>query len=124
MEKVYITSPKGLQIETDSYFLKIARDGKIILETLMGSFDEFGIDDVHFALSGVASGDHNNAVKMTISGIKGEKIELLVATKQTKSSLRFSVLNSDGLSTTGLTGIIGESIMVCIILQRTKYGPI
>lgn len=120
MEKVYITSPKGLQIEINSYFLKIARDGKIILETLMGSFDEFGIDDVHFALSGVASGDHNNAVKMTISGINGEKIELLVATKQTKSSLRFSVLNSDGLSTTGLTGIIGESIMVCKIVPQIK----
>ena len=112
MEKNYITSPKGLQIEIDSYFVKLARDGVIVLETLMGSFDEFGMDDVHFSLSGVASGDHNNAVKMTLFGIDGEKIELLVATKQTKSSLRFSVLNSDGLSTTGLTGIIGESIMV------------
>ena len=114
MEKVFITSPKGLQIEIDSYFVKIARDGVVALETLMGSFDEFGMDDVHFSLSGVASGEHNNAVKMTMVGNNDERIELLVSTKQTKSSLRFSILNSDGLSTSGLRGIIGESIMVSL----------
>jgi hypothetical protein len=72
-----------------------------------------GLDDVHLEIESSASDFHRkNGVQIVMPSLNGvDEIEFHVSFKHGKTAARFEVVNSKGLPTENITGVIGEALM-------------
>lgn len=107
LEKIFIRSPIGVEVEITPSAVRVGFNTRI-LETF--DFEEntdFGKDDLHLEVLSRSSSQRKNGVIVSI----GHNIRFHVSIKNGKDSMRFEILESSGLSTTDLSGIIGQSIL-------------
>ena len=70
------------------------------------------MDDVHLDIESHADSKKNGVYVTIPSYVNDREIKMHVAIKNGKDSMRFSLRDASGLPTSGLGGIIGESIIV------------
>ena len=71
-----------------------------------------GMDDVHLDIESLRDAKKNGVYVTIPSYINDREIKMHIAIKNGKDAMRFSLRDASGLPTTGLGGIIGESIIV------------
>ena len=75
-----------------------------------------GMDDVHLDIESLHDAKKNGVYVTIPSYINDREIKMHVAIKNGKDAMRFSLRDASGLPTSGLGGIIGESIIVFWII--------
>jgi hypothetical protein len=107
LERIFVRSPFGVEVEITPKFVNVGFNGQILQSFDFDDNTDFGKDDLHLEVLSRSSSQRKNGAIVSI----GHNIRFHVSIKNGKDSMRFEILDSSGLSTTDLTGIIGQSIL-------------
>jgi len=111
LERVFIESPAGVMVTVTTAGVKVEDEQGLVKLFNYLAGDEVFVTDTYIQTVSVHEFSKKNGVFVTLPGANGYEIKFHVSIKNGKDSMRFEIIDSKGLATTNLGGVIGESII-------------
>ena len=111
LERVFIESPAGVMVTVTTAGVKVEDEQGLVKLFNYLAGDEVFVTDTYIQTVSVHEFSKKNGVYITLPGANGYEIKFHVSIKNGKDSMRFEIIDSKGLATTNLGGVIGESII-------------
>ena len=111
LERVFVESPAGVMVTVTTAGVKVEDEQGLVKLFNYLAGDEVFVTDTYIQTVSVREFSKKNGVYITLPGANGYEIKFHVSIKNGKDSMRFEIIDSKGLATSNLGGVIGESII-------------